>query len=168
MVSKMSDKAELQKIARLVEVNRQRLQQVEEQLTQLLTVKQEHEETEQSLLALHQRGVKMVPLGSGVHFPSSGTEKVVVDLGSNIFGERSIESAIEIIHSRQQDLMAVIVEINEQKLATEERIQELAKTFQKSAPPETFEEVPIIEDEGPKPQKPRRRKGFGSELTLDD
>ncbi|MDC0055904.1 hypothetical protein OAJ94_02510 [Deltaproteobacteria bacterium] len=96
----MSDKAELQRIARLVEVNRQRLQQIEDQLTQLLTVNQEHEETEQTLLALQQQGDKMIPLGSGVHFPSSGTDKVVVDLGSNIFGERSIESAIEIMHSR--------------------------------------------------------------------
>jgi prefoldin alpha subunit len=164
----MSDKAELQRIARLVEVNRQRLQQVEEQLTQLLTVKQEHEETEQTLLALQQQGAKMIPLGSGVHFPSSGTEKVVVDLGSNIFGERSIESAIEIMHSRQQDLTAVIVEINEQKLATEEKIQELVKTFQDSAPQQIIEEAPIIEEEQTKPQKSRRRRGFGSELTLDD
>jgi prefoldin alpha subunit len=164
----MSDKAELQRIARLVEVNRQRLQQVEEQLTQLLTVKQEHEETEQTLLALQQQGAKMVPLGSGVHIPSSGTEKVVVDLGSNIFGERSIESAIEIMHSRQQDLEVVIVEINEQKLATEERIQELVKSFQESTPQQTSEEIPIIEDEHTKQQKPRRRRGFGSELTLDD
>ena len=164
----MSDKAELQRIARLVEVNRQRLQQVEEQLTQLLTVKQEHEETEQTLLALQQQGAKMIPLGSGVHFPSSGTDKVVVDLGSNIFGERSIESAIEIMHSRQQDLTAVIVEINEQKLATEEKIQELVKTFQDSAPQQIIEEAPIIEEEQTKPQKSRRRRGFGSELTLDD
>lgn len=164
----MSDKAELQRIARLVEVNRQRLQQVEEQLTQLLTVKQEHEETEQTLLALQQQGAKMIPLGSGVHFPSSGTEKVVVDLGSNIFGERSIESAIEIMHSRQQDLMAVIVEINEQKLATEEKIQELVKTFQDSAPQQIIEEAPIIEEDQTKPHKSRRRRGFGSELTLDD
>jgi len=163
----MSDKAELQRIARLVEVNRQRLQQVEEQLTQLLTVKQEHEETEQTLLALQQQGAKMVPLGSGVHFPSSGTDKVVVDLGSNIFAERSIESAIEIMHSRQQDLIAVIVEINEQKLATEERIQKLVKSFQE-APQQTPEETPLVEDEQTKPQKLRRRRGFGSELTLDD
>ncbi|HIF15757.1 MAG TPA: prefoldin subunit alpha [Candidatus Poseidoniales archaeon] len=164
----MSDKAELQRIARLVEVNRQRLQQVEEQLTQLLTVKQEHEETEQTLLALQQQGAKMIPLSSGVHLPSSETDKVVVDLGSNIFGERSIESAIEIMHSRQQDLTAVIVEINEQKLATEERIQELVKAFQESTPEQTSEEAPLIEDEQTKPQNPRRRRGFGSELTLDD
>jgi prefoldin alpha subunit len=164
----MSDKAELQRIARLVEVNRQRLQQVEEQLTQLLTVKQEHEETEQTLLALQQQGAKMVPLGSGAHFPSSGTDKVVVDLGSNIFAERSIESAIEIMHSRQQDLIAVIVEINEQKLATEERIQELVKSFQEATPQQTPEETPLVEDEQTKPQKLRRRRGFGSELTLDD
>ncbi|MBT6972598.1 MAG: prefoldin subunit alpha [Euryarchaeota archaeon] len=163
----MSDKAELQRIARLVEVNRQRLQQVEEQLTQLLTVKQEHEETEQTLLALQQKGTKMIPLNSGVHLPSSGTDKVVVDLGSNIFGERSIESAIEIMHSRQQDLEAVIIEINEQKIATEERIQELVKTFQETTPQQIPEEEPPAELEQVKPQNTRRRRGFG-ELTLDD
>ncbi|MDC0055903.1 hypothetical protein OAJ94_02505 [Deltaproteobacteria bacterium] len=65
-------------------------------------------------------------------------------------------------------MAAVIVEINEQKLATEERIQELVKTFQESTPQQTSEETPIIEDEQTKTQKPRRRRGFGSELTLDD
>ena len=91
----MTDKAELQRISRLVDVNRQRLEQVEQQINQLETVKSEHRETEASLGALNDSTDSMIPLGSGVHLPVSEQGNVVVDIGSNIFAERKLSNKLK-------------------------------------------------------------------------
>ena len=170
----MTDRAELQRISRLVDVNRQRLEQVELQITQLEAVKNEHRETEASLGALKESADSMVPLGSGVHLPVSEQENVVVDLGSNVFAERSLSSAREIITKRQEDLQSVIDELNEQKEVVEETIKELVRTFEESAKEAVGDEdehntTPSpTQDENKEIQRPKRGRGFGGELTLDD
>ena len=170
----MTDRAELQRISRLVDVNRQRLEQVELQITQLEAVKNEHRETEASLSALKESSDSMVPLGSGVHLPVSEQEKVVVDIGSSVFAERTLSSAQEIITKRQNDLQSVIDELNEQKEVTEETIKELVKTFEESAKDVTDDDneqetaTPAVEEEKKEVQRQKRGRGFGGELTLDD
>ena len=71
----MSGRAEMQRLARLIEMNRQRLSQVEQQLSQLESVFREHSETEESLNALISSEDSMVPLGAGVHLPISNHKR---------------------------------------------------------------------------------------------
>ena len=176
-LSVMSDRVELQRLARLIEVNRQRLQQVEDQIGQLDLVIRDHEETEASIAAIKDSDDSMIPLGAGVHLRVPQQDKVVIDLGSGIFAERGLNSAIGIMQNRQKDLQGAIDELMQQKDVTEERIRELATTFEAGAreiAPEKVEEitgrgVPAaapVEDS--LKQKRKRGRGFGGELTLDD
>jgi len=175
----MTDKAELQRISRLVEVNRQRLEQVEQQINQLETVKNEHQETGASLGALNESTDSLVPLGSGVHLPISEQGNVVVDIGSNIFAERTLISAQELIIKRQNDLQSVIDELNEQKTVAEESIRKLVKTFEESAQTPSVENEELAsntllsdshndEEKKKDTHRTKRGRGFGGELTLDD
>ncbi|MDP6010808.1 MAG: prefoldin subunit alpha [Candidatus Poseidoniaceae archaeon] len=175
----MTDKAELQRISRLVEVNRQRLEQVEQQINQLETVKNEHRETGASLGALNESTDSLVPLGSGVHLPISEQGNVVVDIGSNIFAERTLISAQELIIKRQNDLQSVIDELNEQKTVAEESIRKLVKTFEESAQTPSVENEELAsntllsdshndEEKKKDTHRTKRGRGFGGELTLDD
>ncbi len=164
----MSDRAELQRIARLIEMNRQRLGQVEQQLSQLESVSKEHSETEESLKALISSSDSMIPLGAGVHLPIENQKKVVVDLGSNVFAERTLESAAEIMSQRQDDLQSVINELTEQYISTEQKVKELTSSLEKEVENTTIPE-PTEPSEPTKSTPSRRpRRGFGGELTMDD
>ena len=59
------DRTELQRIARLVEVNRERLQALEQQLRNLEGIKVEQEHALEALLSISQDGANgaMIPLG---------------------------------------------------------------------------------------------------------
>ena len=164
----MSDRAELQRIARLIEMNRQRLGQVEQQLSQLESVSKEQSETEESLKALISSSDSMIPLGAGVHLPIANQKKVVVDLGSNVFAERTLESAAEIMSRRQDDLQSVINELTEQYISTEQKVKELTSSLEKEVENTTTPEA--VEPSEPTKSTPSRRprRGFGGELTMDD
>ena len=164
----MSDRAELQRMARLIEMNRQRLGQVEQQLSQLDSVSKEHSETEESLKALISSSDSMIPLGAGVHLPIANQKKVVVDLGSNVFAERTLESAAEIMSRRQDDLQSVINELTEQYISTEQKVKELTSSLEKVVENTTTPEA--VEPSEPTKSTPSRRprRGFGGELTMDD
>ena len=62
------DRTELQRIAQLVEVNRERLQALEQQLRNLEGIKLEQEHALEALLSISQDGADgaMIPLGAGV------------------------------------------------------------------------------------------------------
>lgn len=164
----MSGRAEMQRLARLIEMNRQRLSQVEQQLSQLETVFREHSETEESLNALISSEDSMVPLGAGVHLPISNHEKVVVDLGSNVFAERTLESAAEIMSRRQKDLQAVIDELTEQYTITEQKVRELTLSLEKETEKPSISEPESLEEPTTQKRPKRPRRGFGGELTMDD
>jgi len=164
----MSDGAELQRIARLIEMNRQRLGQVEQQLSQLESVSKEHSETEESLIALISSSDSMIPLGAGVHLPITNQKKVVVDLGSSVFAERTLESAAKIMSQRQEDLQSVIKELTEQYISTEQKVKELTASLEKEVENTTTPGA-TGPSEPTKTTQPRRpRRGFGGELTMDD
>ena len=62
------DRAELQRLAQLVEVNRERLQSLEQQIRNLEGIKIEQEHAMEALQSISDDGAKgaMVPLGAGV------------------------------------------------------------------------------------------------------
>ena len=62
------DKAELQRIAQQVELNRQRMESIEQQMNRLEQIRLEQLQTIETLSAIPASGAKgaMIPLGSGV------------------------------------------------------------------------------------------------------
>ena len=111
------DKAELQRLAQLVEVNRERLQALEKQIRSLEGIKLEQEHAMEALGAISEDGEKgaMIPLGAGGQVvadiqPDAGA---VVDIGSRIQAEKTREEAIQILSKRNEDLLGILQSINQ-------------------------------------------------------
>lgn len=182
----MADPEELQRMAQLVELNRQRLEQVLDQISRLETVQNEHVDTEAALRALaklHEDTTgpsnSMIPIGAGVQIPISNTGDglAVVDIGSGLYAEKPFPEAAEMMAKRIADLGLLVNELSKEAANLEHRIGELAKTFNSAAtqtlpdndptnPPPILDSDSQTTDEPP--AKPTRRRGFGGELTLDD
>ena len=62
------DRAELQRMAQLVELNRERMQTIEQQVRQLETIRMEQIQAIEALRAIPEEGAEgaMIPLGSGL------------------------------------------------------------------------------------------------------
>ncbi|MCH1591698.1 MAG: hypothetical protein L7R66_01760, partial [Candidatus Thalassarchaeaceae archaeon] len=86
-------KDELQRIARLVDANRERMEALEAQLRRLETVRMEQVNALNALESIPETGSKgaMVPLGAGVQIITDIPEEygAVVDIGSGIQAERT-------------------------------------------------------------------------------
>ena len=93
MVSAMVDSSELQRMARLVDINRQRLEEINQQIERIEAVQLEHDDTKRALHALSEGSKGHIPLGAGVMVPIPKESTTIVDLGSGIFGERTPENA---------------------------------------------------------------------------
>ena len=89
-------------------------------------------------------------------------------MGSNVFAERTLESAAEIMSRRQKDLQTVIDELTEQYTITEQKVRELTLSLEKETEKPSIAE-PESPEEPTKQKRPKRpRRGFGGELTMDD
>ncbi|MCK5868751.1 MAG: hypothetical protein KAG07_04930, partial [Candidatus Thalassarchaeum sp.] len=62
------DRAEFQRIAQLIEINRERMQVIEQQIRQLEAIRIEQMQAIEALLAIPRDGAEgaMIPLGSGI------------------------------------------------------------------------------------------------------
>ncbi len=169
------DRAELQRLAQLVEVNRERLQSLENQIRSLEGIKLEQEHAIEALASISEEGVRgaMIPLGAGVQvvadIPSDAG--AVVDVGSRIQAEKTREEAKEILAKRNEELRAIMDTIKKEYDELEAHIVELANTFneavehiQPSDPEPDFSE----DKTETAPTKRRTRRKRGTELTLDD
>ena len=147
------DREELQRIAQLVEVNRERMQAIE------------------ALLAIPKEGAEgaMIPLGSGVQIvadipPEGGA---VVDIGSRVQTERTREEAAEILSRRSEELVTIIERMKTEFDELEQTTIDLAQKFNESI--EDMESEEIAEEPTPSASVPRRAKRKrGTDLTLDD
>lgn len=169
-VSEMVDSNELQRLARLVDMNKQRLDEINQQIERIEVVQLEHDDTRRALSALSGGKSGHIALGAGVMVPIPSNATTIVDLGSGVFGERSPDSAKELVSKRLEDLTELKSQFEADAAMLTQRIEELATTFEKAAQSMT-ESKQEIEAESPKPEeKPSRRKrrGIGGELTLDD
>ena len=171
----MVDSSELQRMARLVDMNRQRLEEIQAQIERIEAVQLEHRDTKQALAALAKGKGGHIPLGAGVMVPIPSDSTTIVDLGSGIFGERSPESANELVSKRLEDLVELKTQFEADATTLTKRIEELASTFDRAAKEissasKEIEEPEISSDkeENPKPPSKRRRRGMGGKLTLDD
>ena len=169
------DRTELQRIARLVEVNRERLQALEQQLRNLEGIKLEQENALEALLSISQNGANgaMIPLGAGVQLvadipPDGGA---VIDIGSRIQAEKTREEAAQILRKRNEELNDIMESLRKEYEELEKHVVELATKFNDAVegarPPS--EEAPSEKQQStdaPTKRKPRRKRG--TELTLDD
>ncbi len=172
------DRAELQQIAQLVEMNRERLQVLEQQVHRLEEVRLEQVRAIMSLEAIPEDGASdvMIPLGGGVQIIAdvSAEAGAVVDIGSGIQAERTRVEALEMLNSRNQELMQLMDQMKTEFDETEKVVLDLANQFNDGVAVlegGSSEEVttPVEQPETPPPPSPkRRRRKRGTDLTLDD
>ena len=181
------EQSELQRTARLVEMNRERFHEVQERIEQVINVLGEHDVTATILETLakknHESEMKMhVSIGAGVtltcQHPGGGEGTTIVDLGSGIFGERSWSDAAALTRERMEELGSLLENLQSQSQQLEMTISTLAQTFTAAAESQAQVESPSepepVEQDSPStepssPKSKRRRGGmFGNELTLDD
>ena len=166
----MTDSSELQQMARLVDLNRQRLEEINQQIERIEAIQLEHDDTRRALKSLSNGATGHIPLGAGVMIPIPKEATTIVDLGSGVFGERTPESAEELVSNRLSDLTQLKSQFEAEASILTQRIEELATAFEKAAQSMTQQKEEPINLEEKADEKPnrRRRKGLGGELTLDD
>ena len=163
------EQQELQRIAQLVEMNRQKMARIEEQVTKLTEIRLEQLGVISALKTLDTNQSTMIPLGAGVQLPASPKgDTVVIDIGSGVQAERPREEAISILEARLAEVEDVLNVLQTEFTETETIVTELANTFTEAA--KQLQAEPESESEEPEtPTKPsRRRRKHGTELTLDD
>ena len=171
-----TDKAELQKIAQQVEISRERLQAMEQQISRLEEVKSEQNQALQSLEMIPLEGAKdiMVPLGSGVQILANIPKNAgaVIDIGSRVQAEKTREEAVMILQKRNDELNGIIDKLKSEFNVLEQYIVSLAHQFTTGV--ENIQEdnektkQDDIQEDKEKIKTPRKRRKRGTELTLDD
>ena len=153
-------------------MNRQRLAELQEQVQRVDAVLFEHEETVTSLKAIETAPGGHMSLGAGVMLPINKGTTTLVDLGTGILGERSPQDAITIVQSRIDDLAEVKSQFETEIEVISQRTEDLANAFDEAAKnisqTKPAEKEPDTESEQPPSTHTKRRRNFGSSLTLDD
>ena len=187
LANSMTGREELQRIARMVDIHRQKMERIEEQLTRLESIHLEQGQVVRAMREIPDEGMlgAMMPLGSGVQLmvdipKDSGA---VVDIGTAVQAEMSRGQAADLIEERQAEINILIDSLKKEFDSAELTVRELAETFNQgvaameenppSQPdppsiPSPQEEAPIESDQDNTERPRRRRRGIGSELTLDD
>jgi len=171
------DQAELHKIAQQVEISRERLQSMEQQIQRLDEVRLEQIRTINTLKSIPKHGSEgiMIPLGSGVQILANISENagVVIDIGSRVQAEKTREEAIIILTNRNDELNNILQKLKSEYEVLEQYIVSLAHQFTSGVEQiqENKLETPIsneiLAETKQIPTKNKRRKR-GRELTLDD
>ena len=168
----MVDSNELQRMARLVDMNRQRLEEINQQIDRIEVVQLEHDDTRRALNALSGGKTGHIVLGAGVMVPLPEKATTLVDLGSGVFGERSPDNAEQLVAKRLVDLTELKSQFEAEAAMLTQRIEELAAAFEQAAKEMTDSKIDTesepIATKPEEKQSRRRRKGIGGELTLDD
>ena len=162
-------------MAQLVEVNRERLQALEQQIRNLEGIKIEQEHAMDALASISDDGAKgaMVPLGAGVQIVADipADAGAVVDIGSRVQAEKTRPEALEILRSRNDELNAIIGSVTKEHDELENHVAALASRFNEiangiQAPEDESHQEP--ENVQASQSKRRSRRKRGTELTLDD
>ena len=163
------EQQELQRIAQLVEMNRQKMARIEEQITKLSEIRMEQLGVIAALKTLDTKQSTMIPLGGGVQLPiTTEGNTVVVDIGSGVQAKKPRAEAITILEARLEEVEEVMDTLQNEFTETETVVTELANTFSEAAAAiQAAQEAEPVE-ESPQVKPTRRRRKHGTELTLDD
>ena len=172
------DQAELQRIAQQVDLNRKRMESIEQQMKRLEQIRLEQMQTIETLSAIPSTGAKgaMIPLGAGVQIVADipAEAGAVIDIGSRVQAEKPREEAITILQKRTEEVLGIMNKMKSEFDSIEETTISLANIFNNQiatlqADTTPVETVPIISQKAPEPAKtPRKKRKRGTELTLDD
>ena len=163
------EQQELQRIAQLVEMNRQKMARIEEQITKLSEIRMEQLGVIAALKTLDTQQSTMIPLGGGVQLPiSTEGNTAVVDIGSGVQAEKPRAEAITILESRLEEVEEVMDTLQNEFTDTETVVTELANTFSEAATAIQAAQEAEPAEESPQAKPARRRRKHGTELTLDD
>ena len=169
------DRAELQRMAQLVEFNRERMQTIEQQVRQLEAIRMEQIQAIEALRAIPEEGAEgaMIPLGSGLQIIANipADAGAVIDIGSRVQAERTREEAADTLTKRGEELVSVIDRLRQEFDELEKPTVETAQKFNENVEHLDPEDLTSseTETEAPAQQKtPRRKRKRGTELTLDD
>tara|TARA_B100001769_G_scaffold260570_1_gene241293 strand:+ start:479 stop:994 length:516 start_codon:yes stop_codon:yes gene_type:complete len=171
----MQPKDELQRLARLVDMNKKRLDEIEFQLERLQNVIEEHQSALHSIQAISSSNKGHIPIGAGVMIPLSSEfePSTLVDLGSGVFAEKTHEDTSQLLIKRsseldvlQNKLLNEREQLTHQITTNSEEFEKLAHVFSS----QQDQNQPLEEESEKESQKSQRkpRRRFGSELTLDD
>ncbi|MDP6870102.1 MAG: prefoldin subunit alpha [Candidatus Poseidoniaceae archaeon] len=168
----MVENNELQNMARLIDMNRERLEEIQTQIKRIESVQHEHEDAHQALAALSSGEKGHIPIGAGVMIPTSKISTTLVDLGTGIYGERTTTETSKLVRKRTEELDSLKNQFVEESKEINSRIEDLAIAFEKAAKNITKkpvqESTTNIEKQDTSSKSQRRRRGMSSELTLDD
>ena len=108
LANSMTGREELQRIARMVDIHRQKMERIEEQLTRLESIHLEQGQVVRAMREIPEGGMigAMIPLGSGVQLmvdipKDSGA---VVDIGTAVQAEMTRRQAADLIEERQTEI----------------------------------------------------------------
>ena len=87
----MVDREELQRLARMVDLNRQKMERIEQQLSKLEAIHQEQSHVVRAVRAIPKEGAEniLVPLGSGV--------QLVVDVQSDAGAVVELQFGVDVV-----------------------------------------------------------------------
>ncbi len=169
------DREELQRLAQLVEVNRERLETIDRQIRNLESIRLEQSHAMEALEGISEDGAKgiMLPLGAGVQLIADipADAGAVVDMGSRVQAEKTRDEATSILKKRNDELIAIMETVKREYDELEGHVVSLANQFNEAVEGTQTDPPPTLTEEGeanaPKPRSRKRRKR-GTELTLDD
>ena len=169
------EKDDLQRLARLVEINKDRLQKLETQLQNLDNIRIEQSHALDALNSISEDGAKdaMIPLGAGVQLIAdiNADSGAVVDIGSRVQAEKTREEAVQILKNRNEEIISIIEKIKLDYDELEKQVVTLATEFNErieSIKQEPEGTSPTEAKNNPEPKRKSRRRKRGTELTLDD
>tara|TARA_B100001996_G_scaffold73872_1_gene54490 strand:+ start:3870 stop:4376 length:507 start_codon:yes stop_codon:yes gene_type:complete len=168
----MVDSVELQQMARLVDMNRQRLEEIQNQLEKVEVVILEHDDAHKALTTLAKDKSGHIPIGAGVMVETKEKSTTLVDFGSGIFGQATPADAANTVSKRLEDLIQLKSQFESEAAQLTQRIEQLALHFEQAAKEISTANKVKSSNEEPEEQTPlpktRKKRSFGSELTLDD
>ena len=132
----MTNQDEIQRLARLAEMNRQRLSQIEDQVVKLNNVKEEHTHVSVALENINKETSQssLIPLGAGIHLPTTFNkdQTTLVDIGSGILLEKNPQEAAKILENRISEIQVLVDSLTIEYQKTESKIQEITTQLNNS------------------------------------
>ena len=156
------DREELQRIAQQVEVNRERLQNLESQVVRLEEVRQEQARAIMALEAIPESGASdaMIPLGGGVQIIADIPSEAgaVVDIGSGIQAEKTRGEVLEILSTGNQELLRLMDSLKSEFDETEKLVIELETQFKDGVAEYKDKDTEVKKEEIPEGSESRLKR----------
>ena len=175
----MSSSDELQNLAKLIELNRDRMTELQSQRSRVKTVHDEHTDTIRALLSFSgKEEAALIPIGAGatLRVQLDSSSSTLLDVGSGIHAQMPFPRAADLLKLRIKDLDDLLNQLDEEINRTEVALRKFALQFEETTKTieKTDESVDLngkekgldLDNLNPPIRSPRR--SFGGGLTLDD